>query len=223
MVAATSAATRIIALSAPAIGLARMRVTPRSPAPRAPAEARTSARRVEIVRTVDADQAPVAHDADAIAHRQKLIVVGGDEDHALARGRQPVDQAVDGDAGADVDALRRLVEDEEVGIGEKPAGDDDLLLVAAGEIADLLRLGRRRDLEFPNELSAFLALARRADQTVAAEPSKRGDGDVRIAGEVEEQARPTCGSPARARCPLRSPAWSWRSAPACRSARSRRR
>ena len=82
---------------------------------------------------MDADDPAVAHDADAVAHRQQLVVVRGDQDHALARGGQPVDQAVDGDAGADVDALRRLVEDEEVGIGEEPAGDDDLLLVAAGQ------------------------------------------------------------------------------------------
>ncbi len=40
--------------------------------------------------------------------------------------------------GADVDAARRLVEDEEARLGREPAGEDRLLLVAAGQEADRL-------------------------------------------------------------------------------------
>ncbi len=80
-------------------------------------------------RTVD--HAPVAHDADAVGHREQLVVIGRDQDDRLAGGGQLVDEAVDRDPGRDVDALRRLVENEEFGPGEQPAADDDLLLIAA--------------------------------------------------------------------------------------------
>ena len=47
-------------------------------------------------------------------------------------------EAVHGGLGADVDALGRLVEDDDLGRGRQPFGDDDLLLVAARQRADIL-------------------------------------------------------------------------------------
>ena len=52
--------------------------------------------------------------------------------------RELVDQAVDLGLRADVDPARRLVEDEDLRSGRQPAGQHDLLLVAARQLADLL-------------------------------------------------------------------------------------
>ena len=57
-----------------------------------------------------------------------------------------VDQAVDLDLGADVDAAGRLVEDEDARLRLEPFREHDLLLVAAGERAGLRR-DRRRSIE----------------------------------------------------------------------------
>ena len=46
--------------------------------------------------------------------------------------------AVDLGLGADVDAAGRLVEDEHPGAHRQPLAEHDLLLVAAGEVDDLL-------------------------------------------------------------------------------------
>ena len=47
------------------------------------------------------------------------------------------DQLVDLVLRAHVDAAGRLVQQQHLRLGQKPAADDDLLLVAAGERADL--------------------------------------------------------------------------------------
>ena len=52
------------------------------------------------------------------------------------------DLALDVGLGADVDAAGRLVEDDQLGSGGQPAGEQHLLLVAAGEVADERRSGR---------------------------------------------------------------------------------
>ena len=49
---------------------------------------------------------------------------------------QPAHDVVDGALGHDVDADGRAVEDEDLRIGGQPLGDDDALLVAAGEGLD---------------------------------------------------------------------------------------
>ena len=85
---------------------------------------------------------PVGEDHDAVADAEQLGQVGGDDDDALALRRQLPEQRVDFVLGADVDAARRLVEDQHLGLAEEPLGEDDLLLVAAGEIAHPLVDGR---------------------------------------------------------------------------------
>src|SRR5215471_1654337 len=54
-----------------------------------------------------------------------------DENDALARRRELVDKRVDLRLGADIDAARRLVEDQDVAARRQPLGEHDLLLVAA--------------------------------------------------------------------------------------------
>ena len=71
----------------------------------------------------------------------------------------------------------RLVKDQDFGIAAKQLGDNDLLLVAAGEIADELRNRRRFDIHASGEfLRALLLLAevqaaRLADHIVGAHES----------------------------------------------------
>jgi len=55
--------------------------------------------------------------------------------HGEALLREAADDLVDLALGADVDALRRFVEDEQLGLGREPAGEGDFLLVAAGKAA----------------------------------------------------------------------------------------
>ena len=75
----------------------------------------------------------------------------------LPRAATAVDDLVDVGAGADVDALGRLVQDHEVGVGLHPLGDHDLLLVAAAEGAGV-GLGAALDLVLPDQLTDPLLL-----------------------------------------------------------------
>ena len=75
--------------------------------------------------------------------------ISGSSDEIIRIARpsrgQLAHQPVDLGLGADVDALRRLVEDQHARLRRQPAGQRDLLLVAAGEVADR-RVERRRVL-----------------------------------------------------------------------------
>ena len=112
----------------------------------------------------------------AVRHREQLVMIGRDQDDRLAGSGQPVDEAVDRDLGADVDALRRLVEDEEFRPGEQPAADDDLLLVAARESADLLgaAAGEIASSRTSRRSSFLLSLRARSGRFVPS-LSRRGD------------------------------------------------
>ena len=71
-------------------------------------------------------------------------------------------QRVDLGLGADVDAARRLVHDQDARLGREPLAEHDLLLVAAGELADDLLRPAGPDAEAARSASARQrALARR--------------------------------------------------------------
>ena len=59
------------------------------------------------------------------------------------------DQLLDLGLGADVDAAGRLVEDQQPRLGDQPAGQQHLLLVAAGQVARPARPGRRAGCPAP--------------------------------------------------------------------------
>ena len=82
---------------------------------------------------------------------QHLGQLGRDHDDRLALVGERVQQLVDLALGADVDAARRLVEEQDVAIAQQPFGDHDLLLVAAREQAHLLLDRRRLDVQPPDE------------------------------------------------------------------------
>ena len=89
------------------------------------------------------DRAPVAQHEHAVRALDDFLELGGDHQDAEALVGELADQRLDLGLGADVDAARRLVEDQELRIGAEPAREQHLLLVAAGELANLL-LGARR-------------------------------------------------------------------------------
>ena len=83
---------------------------------------------------------PAAHDDDPVGEPEDLLdLVRDQQDRDAARG-QVDDQLVEVALRADVDAARRIVGEEDGGLGEQRAGEHQLLLVAAGQ-------GRGRRLE----------------------------------------------------------------------------
>ena len=97
-------------------------------------------------RNVGGDPA-LPHDQHAVAHREHLGQVGGDHHDRHALPREIAEQRVDLGLCADVDAARRLVDDQELRLCRQPLGDDDALLVAAAQEGRLLLDARRLDRE----------------------------------------------------------------------------
>ena len=73
----------------------------------------------------------LADDEDAVGHAEDLGELGGDHQDREALPGELGEQPVHLGLGADVDAAGGLVDDQQLGIGGQPLGDDDLLLVAA--------------------------------------------------------------------------------------------
>ena len=80
----------------------------------------------------------VLHDHDAVGHADHLGELTGDHEYGDALCSQAAHDLVDGVLGADVDAAGGLVHQDDAGAGGEPAGEHDLLLVAAGEELRLL-------------------------------------------------------------------------------------
>ena len=80
---------------------------------------------------------PCAHDDDAVADADDLRQVGRDDEDRDAAVGEIVDDRIDLRLGADIDAARRLVEDQRPSAAVcKQARQQHLLLVAAGQRAD---------------------------------------------------------------------------------------
>ena len=77
------------------------------------------------------DLGAVTEDCHLMTHTEHFLDLGGNEDDALSFSGQLDDQLLDLGLGAHVDAAGGLVQDQEVGVGGQPAGQDDLLLVAS--------------------------------------------------------------------------------------------
>src|SRR5215831_20556936 len=90
----------------------------------------------------NAGQIPFVHHGDAVADTENLFQVAADDDHRRAVGGQLIDQFVNLALRADVDAARRLVEDDHLQFPQQPLRQYDLLLVAAAELRNR-RLDRR--------------------------------------------------------------------------------
>ena len=80
--------------------------------------------------------AAVAHDRQPVAERQRLGLVVGDEHGGEAEAAvELVDLGRHLVAQAGVEVAQRLVEQDEVGAGDEPAGEGDALLLATAELA----------------------------------------------------------------------------------------
>src|SRR5699024_11956891 len=82
-----------------------------------------------------------------VSHADALRQLGGDEDDGHALGGEVTHELVDGPLGADVDAAGGLVHDDDAGVGDEPLGQDDLLLVATGQEADLVAAAAGGELQ----------------------------------------------------------------------------
>ena len=92
-----------------------------------------------------ADDGAVTQDDDPVRALHDLLELGGDQDDRQPRFGQIADQALDLGLGADVDAARWIVEEQHPWLEAQDAGEQDLLLVAAGQLADPLVGTRRLD------------------------------------------------------------------------------
>src|SRR5690348_9405433 len=79
--------------------------------------------------------AALMHDGDAVADADHLLHVAGNHQDRHARIGEIAEHFIDLVLGADVDAPRRLVEDEDPRPHRQPLGENDLLLIAAGQAA----------------------------------------------------------------------------------------
>ena len=90
------------------------------------------------------------HDHDAVAHAQHLRKLGGYHDDRNALCCEFIDHTVNFFLCTDVHASCRFIEDEYLRIGVHPLGDNDLLLITAGEIIALMLRSEALDVEFIN-------------------------------------------------------------------------
>ena len=112
-----------------------------------------------------------------------------------------VEQPVDLLLGADVDAAGRLVEDEHVAVLGQPLGEDDLLLVAAGEVLHGLVDRRRLDPQLRRRSSprGRPHRARRGRSRGAGRPAARRARRCR-ARPARAAGRAACGPRRGSRC-----------------------
>src|SRR6185503_9244647 len=131
-----------------------------------------------VVALEHAGEASLAEDEDAVGEGEELGHLAGDEEDRSAGVGGFADEAVDLGLGADVDSAGGLVEQQDAGALAHPSGDEELLLVAAGELAG--EGGRRGglDLEGLDALADVGALGAEAAEAGAGEAGHDGDDDV---------------------------------------------
>lgn len=100
----------------------------------------------------------IAQDNDPIGVTHQLLQFRRDNQQRQAIGAEGFNQANNFRMGADVDAAGRLIEDQELRFGQQPAGEQHLLLVAAGEKLDRLLGTRGTDPQLANKALGDLIL-----------------------------------------------------------------
>ena len=116
---------------------------------------------------------------------------------------QPVHQVVDLDLGADVDAARGLVEDEDARVAGQPLAEHHLLLIAAAQQPHLLRR-RGLDAEILDDRFGEVALRSGAGRNPArGQLAGRGAARCCAPPSARRPGPRPCDPPAAGRCPWR--------------------
>ena len=147
-----------------------------------------------------------------LAQREKLTWIGRHDENCAALSGKSAEDLSHFRFGDHVDALGRLVQNEEAAAGEQPAREHHLLLVAAAQLGDQLLVVAMPDLQRVAELAntrAFRALVQPAQRP--AKLLESGDRDVRADGEIRQDRLIDAIFGQDCRCPAR-----WRRA-GCRS------
>ena len=132
--------------------------------------------------------AAIAEDEDARAVAHDFVEFGRDEEDGEAVGAELGDELFDLGFGANVDAAGGFVEDDDGGLGGEPAGEEDLLLVAAGEIANGDLGIRGFDAEGADVVVAEFILFGAREGAGGAAFGLEGEDEVFANGEVREDA-----------------------------------
>ena len=170
----------------------------------------------------DARNRSAVHHDDPVAHAQDFRQLGRNHQDGHAAAGQLAHQAMDFGFGADVDALRRLVENQQLGLGGQPAGDRHFLLVAAGKVADRRIERRRLDRQLLHVIGGQRSFAAKVDPAI-----RRNAIAARPAWHWSLPASPGsrragAGLPAHRRFPTARPAPECGSRLACRAIQLRR-
>src|SRR5688500_14262211 len=121
----------------------------------------------------------LAHDQDPIAHAEHLGQLGRDHDDPDSGRGKPTQQRVDLALCPDVDAACGLIDEQDPAAGVQPLGEDDLLLVAARQVADGRAGAPCTDREPRDVLHHGAPLAARVDDPVRGDVVHPRDRDVR--------------------------------------------
>ena len=95
----------------------------------------------KLRRPADLDHAPGLHDHDEVGGRHETEPVR--HDHDGPQPRQTRHRIADDRLALGVEVRRRLVEDDQPGVGQEGAGDGDPLALPAAEADSVLADGRR--------------------------------------------------------------------------------
>src|SRR5262245_29675500 len=77
--------------------------------------------------------AATRHNDNAMAHIHEFRELRRDNNYGRTFFSKPMYQAIDLGLGADIDATRWLIEDQNVRMRQHPFADNELLLIAAGD------------------------------------------------------------------------------------------
>src|SRR6266487_8101 len=136
----------------------------------------------------DAADRPAMHHRHAIAHAQHLRQLGRNHDDRESAFGQLLNQRVDLRLRTDVDALGRLVEDQNVRSDREPARQRHLLLVASGERSDVGRDRWRLDAQSFDVALCAAPFGGAVDQAVCRDCIKPCEADVRRDRHLEDHA-----------------------------------
>src|SRR4051794_35173476 len=129
----------------------------------------------------------LAHDEHAVGQPEDLGQVRRHDDHAEALGREVADDLVDLGLRPHVDALRGLVEHEDLRLRRQPAGEQHLLLVAARQRRHRLLPRPGAQLEPAEVLVDEPALALAIDDPEARDLVEVGERGVLADRQLEQE------------------------------------